>query len=62
MRDLEILRADGTQQRNLSFVWLPDPDVTLNWLPSRVDPNELPPAGDVFPPRQLAHFALRMAR
>ncbi|MBI5961704.1 MAG: PD40 domain-containing protein [Chloroflexi bacterium] len=46
VRDLGIVRADGTLRRDLSFSWMPNP-ITLNWLPPQIDPADLPPAEDV---------------
>lgn len=42
VRDLGIMRSDGTQRRDLSFIrGIPNP-ITVNWLPPQVDPAALP--------------------
>jgi WD40 repeat protein len=42
IRYLDIVRADGAVQRDLSFSWTPNL-ITLNWLPPQVDVDALPP-------------------
>lgn len=57
VRYLDIMRADGTLRRDLSFSWSPNA-ITLNWLPPQVDPAALPPPvkSPLFPqPERTLH-------